>query len=101
MNDFATSIYCEEGWGDQVVEMQTACHIERIRLLRESKNQKWMQAFRLTMANSENGVTKYSFVRTLSLTPEAPLMCDVSINLEIEEKSEKVLNKAIALYCDH
>jgi hypothetical protein len=104
-NEFVSSIYCQQGWGDGTgpARMQKACGDAQVKMLKEISEgiHEWMFPFVLTSAKIEKNLIRYSFYRELKLNKNAPLSCTVSIDLVVNKQKVLVSTPVVDLYCDH
>lgn len=104
-NEFVSSIYCQEGWGDGTgpARMQKACGDAQVKMLKEISEgiHEWMFPFVLSSAKIEKNRIRYSFYRELKLNKNAPLSCTVSVDLVVNKQKVLVSTPVVDLYCDH
>ena len=104
-NEFVSSIYCQEGWGDGTgpARMQKACGDAQNRMLKEISEgiHEWMLPFVLSSAKIEKNRIRYSFYRELKLNKNAPLSCTVSVDLVVNKQKSLISPPVVDLYCDH
>ena len=105
LNDYISSDYCQEGWGDDLdaaANMRKACLSSQKQLLHELSNQAnmWSEHFRMEEVNQSEDITQYQFLSFLNLGEKANLSCMITLVFTVDH-NQNLVNRDLDLYCDH
>jgi hypothetical protein len=105
VNDFVSSVYCQEGWGDgdAPIRMQKACKTAQATIIRElSKNDTaWMTSFRFHKAVLDGDSIQFIYSKIVQFSKDAPLGCELWMEFNIHPDLKMPTQTAMDLYCDH
>lgn len=105
-NEFLTSDYCKEGWGDGNApeKMQKACqeaHDKMVSMTQDESSMAWMKPFHFKFATVNQDLISYQFEQNVELNREATLSCSISLEFQASRDKKLISKPFFDLYCDH
>lgn len=105
-NEFLTSEYCKEGWGDGDApeKMQKACqeaHDKIVLMTQDDTLLKWMKPFHFEFAKVNQESISYQFEQDVELNKGASLSCSISLEFQSSLDKKIITKPFFDLYCDH
>ena len=105
-NEFLTSEYCKEGWGDGDApeKMQNACqeaHDKIVAMTQDETLPKWMNLFHFEFAKVNQESISYQFEQDVELNKGASLSCSISLEFQAGADKKMITKPFFDLYCDH
>jgi hypothetical protein len=105
-NEFLTSEYCKEGWGDgdAAEKMQKACqeaHDKIVAMTQDETLPQWMNLFHFEFAKVNQESISYHFEQDVELKKGASLSCSISLEFQAGQDKKIITKPFFDLYCDH